>query len=72
MCPSKQDRRAEMSKRYLSDDSYVIALVTLCVMFVLIAAIVADYLGIQQQIECLELLKAKVAALQADIFNITH
>lgn len=61
-----------MSKRYLSDDPYVIALVTLCVMFVLIAAIVADYLDIQQQIECLELLKAKVAALQADIFNILH
>lgn len=61
-----------MSKRYLSDDPYVIALVTLCVMFVLIAAIVADYLDIQQQIECLELLKAKVVALQADIFNITH
>lgn len=61
-----------MSKRYLSDNLYVIALVALCVMFVLIAAIVADYLGIQQQIECLELLKAKVAALQADIFNITH
>lgn len=61
-----------MSKRYLSDDPYVIALVTLCVMFVLIAAIVADYLDIQQQIECVELLKDKVAALQADIFNITH
>lgn len=61
-----------MNKRYLSDDPYVIALVTLCVMFVLIAAIVADCLDIQQQIECLELLKAKVAALQADIFNITH
>lgn len=61
-----------MSKRYLSDDPYVIALVALCVMFVLIAAIVADYLDIQRQIECLELLKAKVAALQADIFNITH
>lgn len=61
-----------MSKRYLSDDPYVIALVALCVMFVLIAAIVADYLGIRQQIECLEMLKAKVAALQADIFNITH
>ena len=61
-----------MSKRYLSDDPYVIALVTLCVMFVLIAAIVADYLDIQQQIECLELVKVKVAALQADIFNITH
>ena len=61
-----------MSKRYLSDDPYVIALVILCVMFVLIAAIVADYLDIQQQIECLELLKAKVAALRADIFNITH
>lgn len=61
-----------MSKSYLSDDPYVIALVTLCVMFVLIAAIVADYLDIQQQIECLELLKAKVAVLQADIFNITH
>lgn len=61
-----------MSKSYLSDDPYVIALVTLCVMFVLIAAIVADYLDIQQQIEYLELLKAKVAALQADIFNITR
>lgn len=61
-----------MSKRYLSDDPYVIALVTLCVMFVLIAAIVADYLDIQQHIECLELLKAKVAAFRADIFNITH
>lgn len=61
-----------MSKRYLSDNPYVIVLVALCVMFVLIAAIVADYLDIQQQIECLELLKVKVAALQADIFNITH
>lgn len=61
-----------MNKRYLSDDPYVIALVTLCVVFVLIAAIVADYLDTQQQIECLELLKAKVSALQADIFNITH
>lgn len=61
-----------MSKRYLSDNPYVIALVALCVMFVLIVAIVADYLDIQQRIECLELLKAKVAALQADIFNITH
>ena len=61
-----------MSKRYLSDNPYVIALVALCVMFVLIAAIVADYLDIQQQIECTELLKVKVAALQADIFNITH
>lgn len=61
-----------MDKRYLSDDPYMIALVTLCVMFVLIAAIVADYLDIQQQIECTELLKAEVAALQADIFNITH
>lgn len=61
-----------MSKRYLSDNPYVIALVALCVMFVLIAAIVADYMGIQQQIECVELLKAKVAALQVDIFNITH
>lgn len=61
-----------MSKRYLSDNPYVIALVALCVMFVLIAAIVADYMGIQQQIECVELLKAEVAALQADIFNITH
>lgn len=61
-----------MSKHYLSDDPYVIALVALCVMFVLIAAIVADYLDTQQKIECLELLKAKVAALQADIFNITH
>lgn len=61
-----------MNKRYLSDDPYVIALVTLCVMFVLVAAIVADYLDTQQQIECLELLKVKVAALQADIFNITH
>lgn len=61
-----------MSKRYLSDNPYVIALVALCVMFVLIAAIVADYLDIQQQIGCTELLKAKVAALQADIFNITH
>lgn len=37
-----------------------------------VAAIVADYLDTQQQIECLELLKAKVVALQADIFNITH
>lgn len=61
-----------MSKRYLSDDPYVIALVALCVMFVLIAAIVVDYLGIQQQMECMELLKAKVSALQSDIFNITH
>lgn len=61
-----------MNKRYLSDDPYVIALTALCVMFVLIAAIVADYMGIQQQIECLELLKAKVAAFRADIFNITH
>lgn len=61
-----------MSKRYLSDDPYVIALVTLCVMFVLIAAIVADYLDIQQQIECVELLKAKVTAFRADIFNIMH
>lgn len=61
-----------MSKRYLSDNPYVIILVALCVMFVLIAAIVADYLDIQQQIGCLELLKAKVAALQVDIFNITH
>lgn len=61
-----------MSKRYLSDDPYVIALVALCVVFVLVAAIVADYLDTQQQIECLELLKVKVAALQADIFNITH
>lgn len=61
-----------MSKRYLSDDPYVIALTALCVMFVLIATIVADYLGIQQQIECLELLKAKVAAFRVDIFNITH
>lgn len=61
-----------MSKRYLSDNPYVITLVALCVMFVLIAAIVADYLDIQQQIECLELLKAKIAVLQADIFNITH
>lgn len=61
-----------MSKRYLSDDPYVIALVALCVVFVLIAAIVADYLDIQQQIECLELLKTKVVTLLADIFNITH
>lgn len=61
-----------MSKRYLSDDPYVVALVALCVMFVLIAAIVADYLDIQQQIECLELLKGKTATLRADIFNITH
>ena len=61
-----------MSKRYLSDDPYVIALVALCVMFVLIAAIVVDYLGIQQQMECMELLKAKVSSLQSDIFNITH
>lgn len=61
-----------MSKRYLSDDPYVIALGALCVMFVLVAVIVADYLDIQQQIECLELLKAKVAAFRADIFNITH
>lgn len=61
-----------MNKRYLSDNPYVIALVALCVMFVLIAAIVADYLDIQQQIECLELLKVKVAAFRADIFNITH
>lgn len=61
-----------MSKRYLSDDPYVIALVALCVVFVLVAAIVADYLDTQQQIECLELLKAKVAAHQANIFNITH
>lgn len=61
-----------MSKRYLSDDPYVVALVALCVMFVLIAAIVADYLDIQQQIEYLELLKDKVATLRADIFNITH
>lgn len=61
-----------MNKRYLSDNPYVIALVALCVMFVLIAAIVADYMGIQQQIECVELLKAKVAAFRADIFNITH
>lgn len=61
-----------MNKRYLSDNPYVIALVALCVMFVLIAAIVADYLDIQQQIECLELLKDKAATLQADIFNITH
>lgn len=61
-----------MSKRYLSDDPYAIALVALCVVFVLITAIVADYLDTQQQIECLELLKAKVAALQADTFNITH
>lgn len=61
-----------MSKRYLSDDPYVVALVALCVMFVLIAAIVADYLDIQQQIECLELLKTKVVTLLADIFNITH
>lgn len=61
-----------MSKRYLSDDPYIIALGALCVMFVLVAAIVADYLDIQQQIECLELLKAKVAAFRADIFTITH
>lgn len=61
-----------MSKRYLSDDPYVIALVALCVVFVLIAAIVADYLDIQQQIECLELLKTKVVTLLADIFNIVH
>jgi hypothetical protein len=61
-----------MNKRYLSDNPYVIALVALCVMFVLIAAIVADYLDIQQHIECTELLKAKVATLQVDIFNITH
>lgn len=61
-----------MSKRYLSDDPHVIALVALCVMFTLIAAIVADYLDIQQQIECLELLKAKIVTLRADIFNITH
>lgn len=61
-----------MSKRYLSDNPYVIILVALCVMFVLIATIVADYLDIQQQIECLELLKAKVAAFRADIFNIAH
>lgn len=61
-----------MNKRYLSDDPYVIALVTLCVMFVLIAAIVADYLDIQQQTECLELLKGKAATLRADIFNIAH
>lgn len=61
-----------MSKRYLSDDPYIIALGALCVMFVLVAVIVADYLDIQQQIECLELLKAKVAAFRADIFNITH
>lgn len=61
-----------MSKRYLSDDPYVIALVVLCVMFVLVAAIVADYLDIQQQIEGLELLKAKIATFRADIFNIVH
>lgn len=61
-----------MSKRYLSDDPYIIALGALCVMFVLVAAIVADYLDIQQQIECLELLKAKVAAFRADVFNFTH
>lgn len=61
-----------MNKRYLPDDPYVIVLIALCVMFVLIATIVADYLDIQQQTECLELLKAKVAAFQADIFNITH
>ena len=61
-----------MSKRYLSDDPYVIALVALCVVFVLIAAIVEDYLDIQQQIECLELLKTKVVTLLADIFNIVH
>nr|DAH54711.1 MAG TPA: hypothetical protein [Caudoviricetes sp.] len=61
-----------MSKRYLSDDPYVIALVVLCVVFALIAVIVADYLNIQQHIECLELLKAKSATLWADIFNITH
>lgn len=61
-----------MSKRYLSDNPYVITLVALCVMFVLVAAIVADYLDIQQQIECLELLKAKIAMLRADIFNIAH
>lgn len=61
-----------MSKRYLSDNPYFIALGALCVMLVLIAAIVADYLDIQQQIECIELLKAKVAAFSADIFNITH
>ena len=61
-----------MSKRYLSDNPYVIALVALCVMFVLVAAIVADYLDIRQQIECLELLKAKIAMLRADIFNIAH
>lgn len=61
-----------MSKHYLSDNPYVIALGALCVMLVLVAAIVADYLDIQQQIECVELLKAKIAAFQADIFNITH
>lgn len=61
-----------MSKRYLSDNPYVIALVALCVVFVLITAIVVDYLDTQQQIECMELLKDKVATLQADIFNITH
>lgn len=61
-----------MSKRYLSDNPYVIALSALCVMLVLIAAIVADYLDIQQQIGCMELLKAKVSAFQVDIFNILH
>lgn len=61
-----------MSKRYLSDDPYIIALGALCVMFVLVAVIVADYLDIQQQIECMGLLKDKAATLRADIFTITH